>query len=59
MTSWNSKAYGSFFQADGILMLMRAEMVIQLVWALRPGRRGGINITFLSLAGGDGWMFRV
>ena len=39
---WNAL---SFFQAIGFLELIRAEMIIQAVWAWRPGRLLSVDIT--------------
>ena len=44
------------FNATGFLVLLRAEMVVQPAWVSRPGRLGVVNITILSLAGGNFWM---
>jgi len=33
-----------FFQAIGFLELIRAEMIVQVVWAWRPGRLRSVNI---------------
>jgi len=45
-----------FFQAKGFLELIRAEMIIQAVWAWRSGSLRIVNITVLSVAGGNCWM---
>ena len=47
-----------FFQAINFLELIRAEMIIQVIWAWRPGRLRSVNITNLSSAGGNCWMLR-
>jgi len=46
----------SFFQA--FLVLIRAEMIFQVVWVWRPGKIGSVNITILSSAGSNCWMLR-
>jgi len=48
----------SYFHAIGFLLLIRAEMIIQAVWAWRPGRLCSVNITIPSSAGGNCWMLR-
>jgi len=45
-----------FFQAIGFLEVIRAEMIVQAVWAWRPGRLRSVIMTILSLAGGNCWM---
>ena len=46
--AWNSKMRWDFFQAIGFLELLRAEMIIQAVWAWRPGVLQSVNITIFS-----------
>ena len=46
------------FYATGFLVLLKAEMVVQSVWTSRPGRLGALDITILSLTGGNFWMLR-
>jgi len=54
--AWNSEMRWVFFQVTGFLELIRAEMIIQAVWAWRPVRLQSIHITILFLAGDNCWM---